>query len=143
MSGSVKWNELVIRKAVHAHITAGMKTAMAFAERKCKKSISRGNKSGKNPSEPNTPPKVRTGVLRSHVSGQVVSRTASLDSVSGFLGIIKGTGIQRGKARKKILVEQYADYLERGTSKMQPRPFLRPTIGKNKKRLLQLIARGK
>lgn len=38
---------------------------------------------------------------------------------------------------------EYSDYLEFGTSKMQPRPFMQPSLEENRRKIIQMFARLK
>ena len=125
---SVEWNGKRNEKEVLNLLERNMKRAVRFAEGECKKLISRGNVTGMNPSSAGDPPKVVTGVLRSSIDTEV-----SRDSlgVSGYLGVRKGAA------------ENYGFFLEFGTSKMAARPFLRPTLANNKRKILDMIGKGK
>jgi len=125
---SVEWKPNKHNKILLLLLERNVGKAMRFAEGECKKLISRGNVTGMNPSSDGDPPKVVTGVLRSSIDTEV-----SRDSlgVSGYLGVRKG------------VAENYGFWLEFGTSKMAARPFLRPTLANNKRKILDMIGKGK
>lgn len=64
------------------------------------------------PSRPGEPPRVDTGRLRSSITHEVVSK------LKGIVGRV-GTNVKYGR------------YLELGTSKMLPRPWLIPALKKS------------
>lgn len=103
-----------------------MKKAALFAERKAKQKVSRGNKTGNDPSEPGEPPKVVSGRLRNSITHEI---RYSMGDPLGLRGQVGA-------------VAEYAAYLELGTEKMKARPFLRPTVLENQARILKLIANG-
>ncbi len=80
-----------------------------FLERTVKRSF------GKNPY-----PMVRTGNLRRSIYNKALKRA------SNIIGIVGSNVI-------------YASFLEEGTSKMKPKPFLYPAVDKNETRLSKII----
>jgi hypothetical protein len=55
----------------------------------------------------------------------------NINGVSGFVGIRKG------------VADGYGLYLELGTSKMEPRPYIRRVVIGDRKIILRIIATGK
>ncbi len=102
----------------------GTELAMKAFTLKCKNDVQKelntsgeGRKRGKNPkqgvpSSPGEPPHLQSGHLKQSVYQQVKNDGK------------KVTGIVGNNA-------EYAAFLEFGTSKMQPRPYLRPVVEKN------------
>jgi len=74
-------------------------------------------------SSPGEPPAVDTGRLRASITHRVEREGKH------FNGLV-GTNVE------------YAKYLELGTSKIAPRPFLRPTLENNKQRILDEFVGG-
>lgn len=66
-------------------------------------------------SAPGEPPAVDTGLLRASIG-----HTVATDAEGLYAEIGSGGGVAPGV--------KYAAYLELGTSKMEPRPYLRPSI---------------
>lgn len=122
---SVKWTPKGVEQKLMTQLNRGMTRAVVFASGEVKRVISRGNVTGRDPSKPGEPPKVRTGNLRANVDF-AVQRTAT--GVSGFVGVRKGVA---GK---------YAFWLEVGTSKMAARPYLRSTVKANAAKIARLLA---
>lgn len=71
-------------------------------------------------SAPGEPPAVRTGRLRNSIKYRVLGRGVNLSGVVG-------TQVE------------YAPHLEFGTSKMEPRPFLRPTYERERKTIKAIL----
>lgn len=74
-------------------------------------------------SRPGEPPAVRTGNLRSRISGM----------------------LERGEIESIVYVGSnvpYAPYLEYGTSRMQPRPWARPTLLREWSLMMQRFAKA-
>ena len=86
--------------------------ACLMVERDAKKSI--GQVSA--PSPPGHAPAAPTGRLRSSITHEIEGTTGRV-----------GTNVE------------YARYLELGTEKMSPRPFLRPALHANEKKILALF----
>lgn len=76
---------------------------------------------GHQASAPGETPAVDTGVL----VNSIASELAETSETSATANV--GTGIE------------YGVYLEFGTSKMQPRPFMRPAIDNNKERIISTV----
>lgn len=122
----VHWDDSDLRRELGKKFKSGMNKAALFCERKAKQLVSRGNKTGDDPSDPGEPPKTVTGRLRSSISHEVFYSPNDPLGVKGYVG----SNVE------------YALYLELGTEKMEPRPFLRPTVFNNQSRILKLIADG-
>lgn len=125
-----------------------MKRAAFIVEADTKKSFgtsasrsdikSRRTKSGKfhRPSAPGFPPNIDIGVLKSSVQSFVKK---SFDKVEGKVG--PDIDMIAAKAETGTDVN-YGFFLEIGTSKMQPRPYLRPALKKNHRRILRIFRRA-
>lgn len=83
------------------------------------------NKIGKYRSKPGQIPFVQTGHLK---------RNVAWEKSPGRGRVRVGTGI--GGAQKV----KYAGWLERGTTKMRPRPWLRPAVKRNKDKIAKIMA---
>jgi len=118
---AVKWTDKQVEARLRKLTQRNMKNTMNMLEKKCKQMISRVNAGGTHPSYPNEPPKRISGELQKSIKGEVKS------DANAIIGILKAE-------------EDYAVYLEFGTSKMQPRPFLRPTIWENKIEILRKLS---
>jgi HK97 gp10 family phage protein len=79
------------------------------------------------PSSPGDAPHSDTGQLRQSIGS---GRVTGIMNPSVDVGSVKGGGAP------------YAKFLEFGTAKMQARPFLRPSVKRLKRRIIQIIARG-
>lgn len=78
--------------------------------------------SPESPSSPGEPPAVVTGQLRASIGHQVVEEDGK---IVGYVGVPAGV--------------PYGEYLEFGTSKMQPRPFLVPALEINRAEITEAI----
>lgn len=126
MSVKLKWNARRLERDLQSHLIKVMTKIVLYLEGETKQLISRGNRTGTNPSKPNEPPKVRTGTLRANVGHEV--RTIR-GTVTGIFGVRKG------------LANKYAPLLEhKGIRDGTVRPFLRPTLFKNRVRILKMLS---
>lgn len=109
-----------------------MKVAVIFVRDEVKKKLNRGQPTrtlrsgsiiGLDPSSPGEPPKKITAQLMNSIRTKVIRTTRR---ITGLVG----TNLKKGK------------WLEYGTSKMKPRPYLRPTITENRRKIGRIIARG-
>lgn len=87
-----------------------------------------GRTIGLDPSKEDEPPKVVTGQLHSSIDYAV---TKDLFGVHGFVGVRKGTA------------DKYGLELELGTSRIQPRPFIRRVVKGDKVKIAKIIAMGR
>ena len=78
--------------------------------------------SPESPSSPGNPPAVVTGTLRAAITHQVVEEG---ENVVGYVGLPSSV--------------PYAEWLEFGTSKMAPRPFLNPALKINREAVREAI----
>lgn len=135
-TGVTEWNDRQVSKKLETLLLRNMKKAVAIGANNAKRLVSRGNKTGRNPSLPYEPPKVVKGNLRSNISFD-----AKLDGkggVVGAFGVIKNATKVRGKMRDW----EYALLLELGTSRMKKRPYLRPTLKKYRQKMLNKARTG-
>ena len=101
--------------------------SMAHTERDMSKTYFTNNKTkAHHPSLPGNPPAVDSGKLRESIRYEVHGEGKE---VYGIVG-------------SSQLDENYAVYTEYGTSKMQPRPWLRPAMNKNNEWIRKSIAKA-
>ena len=79
------------------------------------------------PSAPGFPPNVDTGLLRSSIGHEVISRSGVIDGFVGVASMVK-----------------YGLYLELGTKDkvLLPRPFLRPALARNHDKINNIFKRA-
>lgn len=119
--GLVKsWRPEAIKEAALKKSEGRMRLAVIFLEGQIKRAINRGNPGGRNPSRPGEPPKKVSGRLFLSIFSSV-KRTGN--QVFGFVGSSA----------------KHARHLELGTSQMEPRPFFRPTLQKNRDRIARML----
>lgn len=114
------WRPDNIKGAALQKAEVRMGLATVFLQGQIKRAINRGNPGGKRPSRPGEPPKKVTATLFKSIYADV-KRVG--DQVIGYVG----SNIK------------YARHLEFGTSKMAARPFFRPTMIKNRDRIMQIL----
>jgi hypothetical protein len=121
----LNWRTTRAIRDIKAHIVKSMAKIAAFLERDAKQRVSRGNTTGLHPSRPGEPPKVVSGTLRANIAWEVSNKTSS---VTVFLGVSRGPA------------DRYAPLLEsEGIRDGTTRPFLRPTVLKNRVRILKML----
>lgn len=113
-----------------------MKKAVMFLEGQTKRLVSRGNRTGTNPSRPGEPPKVVSGTLRSNIGHEVRKEGRT---------VVGAVGVRMGPADK------YAMRLElgfRGTDskgrnvRQEERPYLRAALEQNKAKVARILETG-
>lgn len=132
-----EWHaERIFTLATKANIGA-MKKAAFVVEADVKKHftlLGSGRTYGRHiASKPGEPPAVDTGVLRASVMSEVRIKGSE---VTGKVG--PDIEYIKGKTEAGTDVE-YGFYLELGTSKMQPRPFLRPALKRQQKNIKRIF----
>ena len=110
----ILWYGNQLLKKINTEEKRKVKKACIFLERYIKKSF------GKSPSSPGEPPGVDTGRLRASITYEIEQ---ILFSITGKIG----TNVK------------YARYLELGTKDMQPRPYLRAAIERNKAEIIKIL----
>lgn len=144
MSRSAKlvWNARKVEEALVALMTRNINASLAHLEATAKKRLARGNKSGKNPSQPGEYPKRVTGQLgaavgfdpakrvgnkvrgRFGVRGNSPAGPYARRQELGYVGLVEVPAHRRnslGFAGTKVgAYSYYVDY--------SARPFIRPTV---------------
>ncbi len=150
---SVSWHGREFLTLATKETVKAMTKAAVLVERRAKKvmgkgaskfSVSgntksrRGKTSFHRPSAPGFPPNVDTGVLRASISHKVNIKGGS---VNAFVGsdIDKIRSNPKSEAGTDV---EYGFYLEVGTTKMEARPWLRPTLRASEKDILRILRAG-
>lgn len=129
----VRDNRNAVKRELERRLEARLLSAGAHLEGAVKRDLSTGQSVrrtrggalvGLNPSEPGQPPHVLTGRLRQSIQHRV-DRDAR-----GFVARV-GTNVE------------YSKFLELGTRKMAPRPYLRPALFRERRRISEILARGR
>jgi hypothetical protein len=121
----LNWTPKNVYRDLNAHLIMTLKKVALFLEGETKKLISKGNITGTTPSRPGEAPRVRTGTLRASVSHSV---TFDGSTITATLGVVKGPA------------DRYAPLLEnKGIRDGTTRPFLRPTVLKNRVKILKML----
>ena len=132
MRGNAKIKLAKVEKAVLRHLEKNMQGAMAFVRDEIAKEIRSGTKSGRvykrggrvhQTSDPGEAPANDTGRLAASLGSTV---TAGRRGVTGSL----------------FAQAKYAKALELGTARVAARPFLRPGLARNKRKILELLRRS-
>jgi len=137
VASKITWNDKKVYARAMKQLEKNMNKTVAFLEGDCKKSMRGGSAMGTYVggkyrkkktivrSAKGQPPFVETGTLRTNIAG-VVKR--DLLGVKGYLGVKVGPA------------DEYASALELGTPRMKPRPYLIPTITRNRLKIGRMIA---
>ena len=137
----LEWYGKQVEQAVRGHVASGMAQAVQLVVSDVKRRINRGQpyrftakgrKVGLDPSLPGEPPKVVTSDLKNSIVGRIESEP---DEIRGFVGSNKVY------ARRQELGFVGVDSLGRMVNQ-EPRPYLRPAVLENRKKILETIARG-
>jgi len=160
---SFKWNDEKVKQVMKQRQSVALRKAGAFLEGEIKKSMVKGDykpykRGGKIhlSASPGRPPAVDTGRLRASITWQTSDGYGS--SVKGWTGGGRSGGqtwvgkAGPGDAVKKPTTAnpnelvcvvgtnvEYGKFLELGTPKMGPRPFLRPALENNRKNILDFF----
>lgn len=113
---------LEVYKHFHDHVYDNMGMALEMQKRYCQALISRPNPTGKDPSKPGEAPKMVTGRLRASIK---TTRRHTKDGVRGYL----------------YSDVPYALFLEEGTMRIEPRPFLSRTMEETKAAAYKILTR--
>lgn len=97
--------------------------------------VKRGNKRHR-PSAAGFPPNVDTGSLRASITGIVEKKKLK---IIGFVGSHLGKLAAKADVGTDL---EYGVYLELGTRKMQPRPYLRPALQRNGRKILEIFKKA-
>ena len=140
-SGITQWRaKEVFQKVTDANLKA-MNTAVMVVERDVKTHFTlqgAGNASPRGDkmhyaSLPGQPPAIDTGVLRSSIKGVVEKKAL------GIIGKV-GPDIDYIAARADVGTDvEYGYYLEIGTSKIEPRPYLRPALKRTRRQVEKIF----
>jgi HK97 gp10 family phage protein len=129
----VKWRGKIVRDKVVAGVGRNLRTAAEYLARDIRVSFpasgAAGTRSGGgdrgNPSAPGEIPHVQTGHLKRNI---------------GVQSMVKGTyRVGTGVGNKESV--GYALWLEKGTSRMAARPFLRPGLKRSAKKINEIAGR--
>ncbi|KKK61805.1 hypothetical protein LCGC14_3010660 [marine sediment metagenome] len=128
----IKIHPLRLLRKSGDQLEKNMMVATIFVRDKVKKKLNRGQPTrtfqsgsiiGLDPSSPGEPPKKITAQLQNSIRTKVIRRPRAI------IGLV-GTNLKKGR------------WLEFGTSKMKPRPYLRPTLSENRRKIGRVVARG-
>ena len=137
----VKWHgKKVFTTITKVNVKAMIKSAQ-LVERYTKKHFTlqgdyRPYKKGKKihwSSEPGKPPAIDMGILRASIMSEVTESAGQVIGKVGPDGEYIATRVPVGTD------VDYGLYLELGTSKMEPRPFLRPALLKNQVKIEKIF----
>jgi HK97 gp10 family phage protein len=134
MAGNVQWSGDKFLSDVEKTLGENLEKAAIYYKSEVKKALNRSQEReryvgdagvyyhGLDPSAPGEAPKKLTGYLQRSIAHEM-----SADKQVAFVGSAL----------------DYAFFLEMGTSKMQARPFLRPTLARLRDEITKIIATGK
>lgn len=137
MAENLKWyGNRVFTLATEANVRAMHKAAL-LVESDVKKNFTlqgQGRRYGKHiASRPGEPPAIDTGILRASIMSEVKQHGLSIDGRVG-------PDVEHIAAKAPIGTNvEYGLYLELGTSKMEPRPFLRSALIRTSKKVVKIF----
>lgn len=151
-ASKLKWRGKEIERRILRGAERGLRQGMELLEGKAVAAVSIGNPPPhKQSAPPGMPPRLRTGVLRASIGQEVRKREPSL---LGRFGIRKGPAERYAAALEfgfvgAVFVSGHTRRTPLGTEvhvrshvrimSLEARPFLRPTISRNRGRMLDLI----
>ncbi len=132
----IKWNgdaffdsavKVSVQTMEHAAIVVEADVIKSFGTGASRSDVKHRRSKGKKgtfhrPSAPGFPPNIDTNVLRSSIGHEVISKGGIIDGFVGVASMVK-----------------YGLFLELGTRTMKPRPFLRPALKRNHKKINQIF----
>lgn len=125
----IKWNDTEFLGKVGDAMKAATDKACLVVVRSVRDHFKKGDKN--NPSSPGEIPHVVTGNLKRSIGHELVS------DEEGHVGPRLGfTGDANEEAHN------YGFWLEYGTQRMAPRPYLRPGLARERKRILQIYKKA-
>ena len=123
--GGLTWRGASVTQDVEKEVMKNLWAAAIFLQSRLREKINRGNPApGDNPSAPGEAPKKRTGNLQDNVL---------IKADKGSLRITVGLGLNA----------DYGIWLEFGTSRIAPRPWIRSTWEESKAGVMALASGGK
>lgn len=139
---------LIVERDVKENFTVSSKLGTTKKGKKGTRRSGKGAKSKRHyPSKPGQAPAVDYGAYRASISHEVVVKR---DQVHAFVGsdtkkLQQENAKRRGISAAKTGVGSdldYGFYLEEGTSKMEPRPHLRPAVKRMRRKILERLRRA-
>lgn len=130
----LRLNKRLFRRKTLEEVTKNMRVATVFVRDKVKVKLNRGQPTritpggtiiGLDPSLPGEPPKKITSQLQNSIRQKVVKTTRSV------VGLI-GTDLEKGAALE----------LGNRSGTLKPRPYLRPTLMEQRRKILRILAKG-
>lgn len=133
--GSLEWNGIEYYMLATKATVQAMKKSAIYTQGIAKKMIGKGGGKPHIASKPGQPPRRDTGILASSVSYQV--------NVTGPLvqGLV-GPDVAKIKSRKPTTDPEYGLWLEIGSRKMKPRPWLKPSVIKATPKIIEIFKKA-
>ena len=130
----LRLNKRLFRRKTFEEVAKNMQVATVFVRDRVKEKLNRGQPTritaggtiiGLDPSLPGEPPKKITSQLQNSIRQRVVS---TVNSVTGLIGsdLKKAAALELGNRE--------------GT--LKPRPYLRPTLMEQRRKILRILAKG-
>lgn len=131
----LSWNAGAFQDKTAQQVARGMTQAVIYLEGEAKQLVSTP---GPEPSKPGEPPHRQKGNLRADISHEAA--TIDGTTVRAAVGVLDGS-IAEDYARRLELGFFGLDSLGRNYSQ-EPRPFLRPTVLRNREKVVELIKKS-